>query len=363
MKKRAHGEGTIFHSDAQDLWVAEITLPDGKRRRKYHKTQKVVKDWLLDQRRLVQDGTSMGSGRMTVAEYIDHYMQDVAAHTLRPKTIEGYNDLIRLHIKPAIGSVKLSALTPSHVQKFYSDQLNLGLSRRTVQFMHAVLHKSLDQAVRWGMLPRNVCDLVKAPQPERRAMNVWTAEQVKIFLDYVHFHRWYPIYVLAVTCGFRIGEVLGIHYEDIDLANSSINVRHATQTLIGQGIVITTPKTERSRRLVTVPASAMQILKDYLDYSKVSQGLIFTTRSGKPVSSRNIVHHFKASLREAGLPEIRFHDLRHTSATLLLSAGVHPKIVQERLGHSQISLTLDTYSHVMPSMQVEAAQKMDDLLV
>ena len=363
MHKRAHGEGTIFFFEPRDLWAAEITMPDGKRRRKYHKTQKVVKDWLLEQRRLVRDGASIGSGRMTVSEYIDRYMQDVAAHTLRPKTIEGYNSLIELHIKPALGSMKLSVLTPAHVQKFYSDQLNLGFSRRTVEFMHAVLHKSLDQAVRWGMVPRNVCDLVDVPQPERRAMNVWSAEQVKAFLDSVRYHRWYPIYVLAITCGFRIGEVLGIHYEDVDLANSSINVRHATQTLVGKGIIITTPKTDKSRRLVTVPATAMQILKDYLDYTKVNQGLIFTTRSGKPVSSRNLVRHFKLSAQAAGLPEIRFHDLRHTSATLLLAAGVHPKVVQERLGHSQIGLTLDTYSHVVPSMQVEAAQKMDDLLV
>lgn len=161
-----------------------------------------------------------------------------------------------------------------------------------------------------------------------------------------------------IYCGFREGEALGVHWEDIDLKNRVINVRHAVLTLLG-GLVITEPKTESSKRAVTLPKFAYEVPVNHLEQLNKNQGLIFTTSSGKPISPRNLIRHFKLALKAAGLPDIRIHDLRHSHASLLLAAGVNPKIVQERLGHSQISLTLDTYSHVIPSLQESAAEKMD----
>lgn len=285
----------------------------------------------------------------------------MASLSLRPSTLLAYGNLIKHHIKPALGNTRVTSLTPNQVQTFYSDLRKKGLSRRTVQYVHAVLHRALNQAVRWGMIYSNVTDLVDAPKPKRKPFKTWTNSELRLFLKAVEDHQWYVIYVIASYCGLRQGEILGLHRGDIDLDKGIIQVKHQLTYVRGQGMLITEPKTRKSKRPVTLPPSALEILKKYLKYFK-NDGLIFTTRSGKPISPRNIVRHFKKVIEKEGLTDIRFHDLRHTHATLLLEAGVHPKVVQERLGHSQISLTLDTYSHVIPSLQTEAADQFEALL-
>ena len=279
---------------------------------------------------------------------------------MRPKTIEGYLYLIRNHILPVLGKVKVSQLRADQVQSLYSLKLEQGLSRRTVQFIHSVLHKTLNQALRWGLVVRNVSDLVDPPTPKRSPVFVWNADQVIQFLNSVKNDRFYTVYVLAVYGSFREGEVLGIHVEDCQ--GSVVNVSHAVQYLIGKGVVVTEPKTETSNRSVKLPPFASQVLKDYLTQLNKNQGLLFTTSSGKPINPRFLIKKFQEALEVSGLPRITFHQLRHTGASLLLSANVHPKVVQERLGHSSIVLTLNTYSHVMPHLQDEAADKLGDLL-
>ena len=236
------------------------------------------------------------------------------------------------------------------------------MSKRTVQYIHAVLHKALNQALKWGLVIRNVIDLVEKPRPKKKTFKTWSADEVNQFLSAVSDHRWYPIYTLAIYTGMRQGEILGLHREDINLEKGVINVRHQVSAIRGQGLVITEPKSEKARRPITLPSSALDILKSHLELIDGGPGLVFTTSTGRPNSPRNILRHFKVVIERTGLPEIRFHDLRHTHATLLLAAGVHPKIVQERLGHSQISLTLDTYSHVIPSLQTEAADQFEAIL-
>ena len=336
-------------------------LPDGSKKVKYGKSQKEVREHHQTALNQLRQGLLAKDDTITVSEFLNRYMESVGKHTLRPRTVEAYSSLIRVHIDPGIGHIKLVQLRPDHLQAFYSQKLDAGLSKRTVHFIHSVLHKVLDQAMKWGMVPRNVADFVQAPKAEKKSFAFYTKDQLNLFLDTVKGHRFYPIYVLAVYCGFREGEVLGIHHEDIDLQNGVINVRHAVLSLKG-GLVITEPKTESSKRAVTLPPTALFVLKRHLEQLKTNQGLVFTTSSGKPISPRNLVRHFKSALKEANLPDIRFHDLRHSHASLLLAAGVNPKIVQERLGHSQISLTLDTYSHVIPSLQDEAAEKVEEIL-
>lgn len=360
-KRRSKGEGSIFFHQGKKLWVSKITLPDGSTKVKYGKTQKEVREHHQSALNQLRQGLLVKDDKITVSEFLNRYMESVGKHTLRPRTVEGYSSLIRIHITPGIGHIKLVQLRPDHLQAFYSQKLEAGLSKRTVQLIHSVLHKTLDQAMKWGMVSRNVSDLVQAPKPKKKTYKFFTKDQLNIFLDAVKGHQYYPIYVLAVYCGFWEGEVLGIHHEDIDLTRGVINVRHAVLSLKG-GLVVTEPKTESSKRAVTLLETALYVLKKHLEQLKGNQGLIFTTRSGKPISPRNLVRHFKSALKEAGLPDIRFHDLRHSHASLLLAAGVNPKIVQERLGHSQISLTLDTYSHVIPSLQDEAAEKVEDLM-
>ena len=359
-KKRSHGEGSISYSNSHDLWMAQITLPNGKRQTKYAKTQKEAKDWLLAQRNALAEGLMVAKD-IRLDQFLDIYLKDVASHNLREKTLQAYESLVRIHIKPELGFYKLSQLTPAVIQRFYSKKLE-SLSKRTVQFIHSVLHKSFDQALRWNLVPRNVFDLVDAPHPNRKTMTVWSREQARRFLKFVEEDRLYPLYTLAIATGMREGEILGLYWEDVDFIKSEINVQRAIQYLVGKGLTITEPKTKSSRRSITVARFAMDTLRNHFDKAEIKTGLVFRTSQNTPFSPRNIVRHFKLMTKKAGLPEIRFHDLRHTAATLMLSGGIHPKVVQEMLGHSQISLTLDTYSHVVPTMQKEAADKMDVLL-
>jgi integrase len=337
--------------------VAQITLPNGKRKVKYSKVQKIVKDWLLEQRKAVKDQIWIGDETVTLSDFFARYMTDVAVHKLRPKTLEAYESLIRIHILPEIGNIKLSRLTPGQLQSLYSLKRNQGLSPRTVQFIHSIIHKALEQALKWGVVARNVSDLVDKPTVKRKAPTVWNIDQVQQFLSYVQDDRLYPLYLLAVSTGMREGELLALHWEDVDFSSGTISVRRSLQQLKGKGLVISEPKSEKSKRLISVPAFVLEKLKPYK-----STGLMFKTINKTPFSPRNLVREFKKHAKNAGLPEIRFHDLRHTAATLMLSAGIHPKVVQEMLGHSQISLTLDTYSHVLPTLQNEAAEKMDELM-
>lgn len=361
-KRRSRGEGSIYFRESKGLWVAKLTLPDGRNKLKYAKQQKTVRDWLVLQQNQLRQGLLPKNESITLSEYLANYMENVGKHTLRPKTIETNSSIIRIHINPTIGKIKLTQLRPDHLQSLYSQKLEAGLSRRTVHYIHSIIHKALRQAVKWGIVSRNVSDLVDAPSPKRRPPSVYTAEQVQTFLNSVKNDRFYPIYVLAIYGGFREGELLGIHAEDVQLERGIVTVRHAVQYLMGKGVVITEPKTKSSQRSVKLPLTAVKVLEEYLKPLNINQGLIFTTASGKPINPRFLIKKFKDAINKAGLPDIRFHDLRHTSATLLLSANVHPKVVQERLGHSSITLTMDTYSHVIPGMQDEAADKLDLIL-
>ena len=203
--------------------------------------------------------------------------------------------------------------------------------------------------------------MVQAPRPIKKAPSFFNQEQLSLLLQSVKGHRYYLIYLLLVYGGFREGEVLGIHVEDCDMVNKVINVRHQVLTLKG-GLVISEPKTESSKRAVTLPQTVMSELKIQLEQLNRKQGLVFTTSSGKPISPRNLIRHFKLVLKEAGLPDLTVHGIRHSHASLLLASGINPKIVQERLGHSSITLTLDTYSHVIPSLQDEVAKKLEVIM-
>ena len=360
-KRRSRGEGSLYFLKSKGLWVSNITLPDGKRKVKYGKLQKDVRTHHQAAINELRLGILPKNDVITVSEYMTSYMETVGRNTLRPRTQEMYASFLKVHIIPSLGKVRLTELSPQHLTTFYRKKLDQGLSKRTVQLLHATLRRALNQAVKWGMVNKNVCSLVDAPRPTKRAPNFYTKDQLNLFLETVKDHRWFPIYVLLIYGGFREGEVLGIHVEDCDMVNRAINVRHAVLTLKG-GLVVTEPKTESSKRVVTLPKFAYQVLKNHLEQINKNQGLIFTTGSGKPVSPRNLIRHFKLALKSADLPDIRVHDLRHSHASLLLSAGVNPKIVQERLGHASIVLTLNTYSHVIPSLQESAAEKVDELM-
>jgi integrase len=359
-KRAAKGEGTIF-KDQRGYWTGKIAGPDGKRKIKRSKNQREVREWLQAQRQSVHDNAWVSDETLTLAAYMDHYLTEVAKPSVRPRTFESYWSWYIHHIKPALGHVRLVKLGPREVQSFYSDQLKL-VSSRSVQYMHAILHKALEQAVRWSLVPRNVTDLVTPPSVKHPQPVVWSMDELRKFMEVAKDHRLFALFSLAVACGLRQGELLGLQTDDISWKTGSLHVNHALQFVRGQGLVLTTPKTAKSRRTVKVPSSALQILREHVEQQDNNQKYVFVTRAGTPILPRTIVDIFKMLIKRAGVPDIRFHDLRHLCATIHLQAGTNPAVVAAILGHSTVNLTLSTYSHVLPSIQDEAAERMNMML-
>jgi integrase len=267
--------------------------------------------------------------------------------------------------------VKLNNLNPLHLQSLYRERLDSGLSPRTVQYVHVVMHRALKQAVRWGLLPRNVSEAVDPPRIHRKEMHPLSPVQARTFLEVAREDRLETLYVVALHCGLRQGELFGLRWSDVDLEEGTLQVNR-TLTQTKDGPVFTVPKTLKSRRNVRLTNSAVEALKRHserqaqemvkMDTLYEDQGLVLASEVGTPLNRQNVTQRsFKPLLLRAGLPKIRFHDLRHTCATLLLGKGVHPKFVQELLGHSTIAITLDTYSHILPGMGDQTVNAMDDV--
>jgi integrase len=278
-----------------------------------------------------------------------------------------------VHIKPFLGRVRLKELSVIHVRGLYRERLETKLAPRMVQLIHVTLHKALKQAVVDGLIPRNVTEAVKAPQPEKKEIKPLCPKQARTLLEEVKGDRLEALYVLAVSTGMRQGELLGLKWEDADLEAGTVQVRRTLSTRGGRGFSFSPPKTAKGRRSIKLPEVAKRALKRHHNAQLEEKtnlaglwednGLVFTTRVGTPVGRQELVtRSFKPLLRKADLPDIRFHDLRHTCATLLLGKSVHAKFVQELLGHATISVTLDTYSHVLPGMGDAAAGAMDETL-
>ena len=268
--------------------------------------------------------------------------------------------------------MKLKAVTPAHIRGLYRNKLSSGLSPRTVQYIHVTLHKALKQAVLDGLVPQNAAEAVKPPQVRREEMRPLTPEQVKALLEVARGDRLEALYLLAVTTGLRQGELLGLKWEDVDFEEGKLQVRRTLATAKG-GPALTAPKTTKSRRSVSLTRSSVDALRSHLkrqlEETKRAgslwqeNGLVFASEEGQPLKRRNVTNcKFRSLRKRAGLAAIRFHDLRHTCATLLLGRNVNPKIVSEMLGHASIAITLDTYRHVLPNMQNEAAKAMEDAL-
>jgi integrase len=309
---------------------------------------------------------------LKAGQYLERWLMDSVLDTVRPTTYERYEQIVRIHIRPALGGVKLKNLTPVHVRGLYREKLQAGLSPRTVQYIHVTLHKALKQAVQDVLIPRNATEAVKAPQVRRQEIRPLSAEQVKVLLETACGDRLEALFVLAIHTGLRQGELLGLKWEDVDLESGTLRVRRTLGTTKG-GPMLTAPKTKGNRRSVKLTQGALDALRSHLkrQLQEIDRagslwrenGLVFASETGEPVNRHHLTsRRFKALLTRAQLPEIRFHDLRHTCATLLLTKNVNPKIVSEMLGHASIAITLDTYSHVLPNMRDQAAQAMEEAL-
>jgi len=358
-KRRSKGEGTVYQRP-DNLWVAQITLPDHKRITKYGKSQKEVREWLLLKRKELSDGVMANDERLTVSIFLDKWYEDIAKPRLRPSTQTVHEVMIRLHIKPQIGYIRLSQLTPVHLQNLYTEKLKEGLSNRSVKYIHTIIHQMLGQALKWGLVKRNVSEAVDAPIPNSKPIEPLTQAQVQSLLEALKDDRLYSFYVVALGCGLRRGELLALTWDSVDLDNGLLYVKKSLQAQKGKGLVSGEPKSPSSRRTIAMP----DFVKNALATKEkvVESPYVFCTSNGTPFGPRNIVRHFKKTLKKANLPQtIRLHDLRHTFVSYMLSQNVPVKDVQVIAGHADFSTTMDIYGHLMPGAQKEAAKKMDGL--
>ena len=340
----------------------------GRKIRKWytHATRQAAEAHLVQLLAQLQAGGGLPPSRLRTGEYLEQWLRDYAVGALAPSTFVSYQRIGRRHPGPSLGHVPLGRLTAQAVQGYLSRTPARGLSSTTALYHYRVLHEALRHAVRWGLLTRSPMDFVDPPRRRQVQMRVWDEEQVRLFLaEAKRSSPHYPLYLAAILTGMRQGELLGLRWRDVDL---TIGVASIQQTFyrLGGKLVFRQPKTAKARRTVDLPPALTEELlrlrnrqvelHQYLGCER-DLDLVFCQPNGNPLHAHNLVNRdFRMVTKRASLPRIRFHDLRHSHATHLLRAGIHPKVVQERLGHSTPAFTLAVYSHVLPGIQAEAAR-------
>jgi integrase len=379
-RQRGNGEGTVYPRKNKDgkvtSYLGSYFAPDGKRRYVSAKTKTACRERL---RRVMSDadqGFVFDASKQTVGGYMVRWLDDFAKADVAPRTYHNYKLQIREHIIPAFGTMKLSKLDTPNIQALYSAKLRDGLKPSSVRYIHAVLHRALSKAVELRLIARNPAASADPPKVRHDEITPLDNDQTREFLDAARGQKHEALYVLSLTCGLRMGESLGLRWSDIDFDKGTLRVNRQLQRMRRDGdrpgrLVFSEPK-NASRRTIDLPQRALEALRSHRKHqleemlrarSYEDSDLVFATRKGTPLDAQNIVNrYFKPLLKRTGLAPIRWHDLRHTCATLLLGRGVHPKLVQHLLGHASITMTLDRYSHWIPSMGRHAAEGMDKIL-
>jgi integrase len=361
-KRRSRGEGNIRFRSDKNLWVAEFTYAPGKKKSKYGKSQKAVRDWLEAQKRLARDGLLVAHDKVTFGEFLKRWFDEVARHNLRASTLASHESVMRRHILPTLGDVQLGQLAPAHIQSLYSQKLDEGLAKKTVKYIHTIIHQALAQALKWCLVVRNVSEAVELPSGRQHRVDALTKAQISQLLRALEGDRLFPFYVLLISTGLRKGEALALTLDCVNLEEGIITVNKTLNFISGKGLVIGEPKSDRSRRKVALPDFTRRVLTEHLATRKTQSQYVFCTSKGTPFGPRNMLRHFKAVLQRAGLPgTVRIHDLRHTFVSYQLAAGTPASDVQKIAGHASFSTTVDIYGHLMDGAHRESAKKMDAL--
>jgi integrase len=420
-KRRGRGEGSI-NQQPDGRWLARVDLgwQNGRRRRKsfYGRTRKEAADRLLKGLRAHQQGEVLPDERQTVEQFLTRWLTQKQAK-LRPRAWASYEQAVRLHLQPGIGKVALARLTPAQLETWFAEHQAAGASTRAIRYARTVLRAALNQAKRWNMVGTNAAALIDPPRHQPKEIQPLTPEQARVLLTASSEHRLGALVSVGIAMGLRLGEALGLRWQDVDVERATLRVQQALErsggdaaarrpliaersTLrkaltaapkrseerrairrqlaelrlkwrpVATSLSLVEPKTKKSRRSIRMPAVVVAALKAHRARQREERmragagweesGLVFVTEIGTALDARNVTREFHALLQAAKLPRVRFHDLRHTAATLLLAQGVDPRTIMETLGHSQISLTLNTYAHVLPALQEEAANRIDAIL-
>lgn len=371
--RRKKGEGSIFFHEKLGLWTAIVNLgvdENGRRKRRQvygHKESEVLEKLKAIEHEVRSGGSAEKPTRKTLSAFLTEWLDEEISPKKRATTLRSYKGIVAGHINGdrGIGHLKLRDITPKAISSFYARLRKHDVGARTLQLTHAVLHRALRHAVRQELVVRNAASLVDAPTYNAKQMRPLTSAQIAKFLKAASGDRLEALYVLAVLSGARQGELFALRWRDFDAARATIQIRFSQQDVNGI-VTITETKTEASRRLIYLPAVAVRALREHRRNMKAQSmriGLddpIFTAPGGGPLRRKNVLSRsFKPLLKQAGLPNVRFHDLRHTYATELLTSGADPKVIQAQLGHSKIAVTLDTYAHLVPSLAKSAVAKLD----
>jgi len=369
--KRGNNEGSIFKRK-NGTWRAQVTA-GGKRLSYSGKTRSECQAWIRSTLHQVDNGLTFDKAQVTVEEFLRNSLAS-AKSSLRYTTWQQYSQTIRDHILPSLGDTKIVKLRPDVIQALYDNKVEEGVGLRTIQLTHAVLRRFLNRAVKLGLLPNNPSDVTSPPKPQQKEMHILDDSQVQrlIITAKTTQIRNLALYQLAIATGMRQGELLGLKWQDVDWQQRTLHIQRQLKYISDNGPVFSQLKTRSSARTIVIGKETMSLLKEHQQrqFNEITRmgkrwqdhDLVFPSTIGTPFNPRNLFRQYKSLLNEAGVPSIRFHDLRHTAASLMLNHGIPVLIVSKRLGHAKPSITLDIYGHLIPSMQEQVAKMMDEVI-
>jgi integrase len=361
-----------------DLPVDPLT---GKRRQKSQTIRGTKRDAERALREIIssiEKGSYVKPNKINLGDWLRQWLKEYASMNTTSRTQESYYSIIERHLIPSLGRVPIAELHAQQIQNYYAEMISKGradrkggLSARSVIYHHRILSKALSYAVKMGLVVRNVANDAEPPRADRKTMNTLSLEEIRLFLDAASNTEYYAFFATMLYTGLRRGELLVLRWRNLDLENAKLMVVESGHKLDNGEYIIKEPKTAKSRRTVVLPDSLVELLKAYradqellrvqLGVTLDSDDFVFIRPDGSPINPNAVTLAFHRIIKKANIKKIRLHDLRHTHATMMLQANVNPKIVSERLGHANIGITLDIYSHVLPGMQEAAVEKFEKL--
>lgn len=346
----------------------------GKRKQQWMSikgTKKDAEKKLADMLHQLDNGSFIKTSKTKFGEFLEQWLENYR-FKLSPRGYERYAGIIKKHLIPALGNITVNQLKPEHLQKHYTDCQLKGLSSSTVRYHHAILHVALETAVKWGLAARNPADAAEPPRVRHHEMQVWDEDEINKFIESAKDNRYYALFYTALFTGMRRSELLGLKWTDVDFIMSQIHVSRGLHQLKNGSYIYTETKSNTSRRTIALSPSANLVLQQHREKRKLEclqlqtkfedSELVFCDTDGQPLRPNTVTRAWTTQAKRAGVKVIRLHDARHTHASIMLKQGIHPKVVQERLGHSSIQMTLDIYSHVAPGIQAAAAARFDEIV-